>query len=84
MRRHKMGQDGFDMYRELNAVENSYYDFYRVKNKGMMYVITRPINDEFKAALLKKYSNIEFYLSQCQYAKEIKHNAILVCDKCIK
>ena len=83
MRQHKMGQDGFDIYKELSIIHNSYYAFYRVKNKGMMYVISGKITDEWKESMLNKYSNLKFYISKCQYAPEIKHAAILVCDRSV-
>jgi hypothetical protein len=78
-----MSQDGFDMYKELSAINSSYYKFYRVKNRGMMYVISGKITDQWKESMLNKYSNLIFYISQCQYAPEIKHAAILVCDKAV-
>jgi hypothetical protein len=70
-----------------------YYDFCRmsVNRKrdgkriyGTLYKLCKPLKNEEKEALLNKYNNVVLYIAQCQYAPEIKHNAVFVADHTIE
>lgn len=68
----------------------SYYDFYNTsvtkedgtRIKGTMYKIDRMLTDKEKTELLK-FKNVRLFVSQCQYAPEIKRSCVFLGDKCI-
>lgn len=68
----------------------SYYDFYNTsvtkkdgtRIRGTMYKIDRMLTDKEKIELLK-FKNVWLFVSQCQYAPEIKRSCVFLGDKCI-
>ena len=77
--------------KEYDFIMNyDYYDFSRShlltkegkKKYGTLYKLCKPLNDAQKTELIK-YNNIRLYIAQCQYAPEIKHNALFVADHAI-
>ncbi len=67
----------------LENNNNGYYNYqsYKIDNKkGCLYYLSKPINNEFKEKLSKAFNNIKFFISECQYAKEIKRNIIFIED----
>lgn len=65
-----------------------YYKFIRIRNKGTgvrgyAYILDKPLTDSEKEWLLT-YDNTEVVLHSCQYAPELKHDAVIVYDKCIR
>lgn len=65
----------------LENNNNGYYNYqnYKIDNKkGCLYYLSKPINNEFKEKLSKAFNNIQFFISECQYAKEIKRNVIFI------
>lgn len=67
----------------------SYYDFYDTsitkfdgrKIYGTMYKIDRMLSDIEKAELLR-YDNVSLFVSQCQFAPEIKRSCVFLANKC--
>jgi len=55
----------------------TFYNFVDVK-EGCMYFLSEKLDDNKKDDLYNKFFNIEFYISENQYAPEIKHNVILI------
>lgn len=67
----------------------SYYDFLDTwvtkkdgtKIKGVLYKIDRMLTSDEKKKLAE-FGNVRFYVSQCQYAPEIKTSCIFLGNKC--
>lgn len=85
----KVKMNEWDFYHFLEGINNSYYSFQRnaiikegKKIYGTLYKLSRPLSDNDKTELLK-WKNIRLFISQCQYAPEIKNNAVFVADKCL-
>lgn len=80
----KVKIDSWDFFRFLEQHNLSYYNFQRTKIVtkdgktiyGTVYKINNKLSDEIKTELVK-WKNIKLYISQCGYAPEIKHNAVL-------
>lgn len=73
----------------LDKRKNGYYDFYRtalIKNDkkiyGTAYKLTRPLTNDDKAYILS-WKNTRLFISQAQYAPELKNNLVFIADKCI-
>lgn len=65
-----------------------YHDFrcnFRNKKgeKGTLFILDTTLTDNQKEEILK-WKNTELYFSSCQYAPEIRHNALFIADKCIR
>ena len=61
-----------------------YYKFAKGKSGGVsgyFYWLANKLTDKQKGEL-KEYGNVQFLVSQCQYAPEIKHDVLFVGDKC--
>ena len=79
----------FNLLESLN--NNGFYDYYRTsittkdgkKIYGTMYKICRKLSDDDKKVILS-YPNTMLYISQCQYAPEIKGNCVLLLDRKIR
>lgn len=86
----KVKMDTWDFFRFLENFKLSYYDFKRTKIVtkdgrtvyGTLYTISETLSDGVKAELIK-WKNISLFISQCEYAPEIKHNTVFLGDKCI-
>lgn len=63
-----------------NTLERMLEDNSLVKIRGTLYKISKPLTDEQKEYLLG-FKNIKLFITQCQYAPEIKHNAVFLGDK---
>ena len=88
--RKKIKMDFFDFIHFLDRNNNSYYDCYSVKFtkkekviRGMLYKLTKPLSDEDKEYLLK-WKNIDLYIVSPEYAREIKNNAVIIFNNCIR
>lgn len=59
----------------------------RVKNadgeKGTRFILDAPLTEAQKSAL-KGYKNIIYSTCYYKYAPELKHNTLIILDKCIK
>lgn len=74
----------------LEAVNNGYFDSYRAtitksngeKVRGTAFKLEKPLTDETKAAILS-WKNTRLFISQCQYAPELKKNLVFIADKCL-
>lgn len=64
-----------------------YFASQRVKNadgvKGTRFILDVPLTEAQKSAL-KGYKNIIYSTCYYKYAPEIKHNTLVVLDRCIK
>ena len=68
----------------------SYYDYRDTKItkkdgvvvKGTLYKLDRMLTDDEKKELVE-FGNVRLYVSQCQYAPEIKRSCVFLGDKCI-
>lgn len=67
----------------LESINNGFYDEYRVKNRGRLFKLTKPLSEKDKSAF-DRFSNIIFLRGRHQYAPEIKFSAILITDKTVK
>lgn len=78
-----MSKGKIDFYDLVDLVE--YYDYYRAKVNGISGYIYKAdkISDEAKAKL-ESYSNVLLLKGNCEYAPEIKFNAVFVGDKAFK
>ena len=84
MRKHKVSSVYLsELYNALREINTGFTAWYRVKHKGMMFKLTRLLTDSEKEHLSNKFSNVIHYISQCQYAPELKYSAILVTDKTV-
>lgn len=61
----------------LENNNNSYYKFDTYHN-GFLYFLNKPLSNELKQKLCKAFNNIELFISQCQYAPEIKTSCIFI------
>ncbi len=83
--------DDYGVYKLLrDCNNNAYNNFYRTHIKrdgkkiyGTMFEISRPLTDEDKNIILE-YPNTILYISQSQYAPELKKNCVLVLDRKIR
>lgn len=90
--RKKEKLDFYSFVKYLENINNSFYSHGRntlertlednsvIKIRGFLYKISKPLTDEQKEYLLK-FKNVKLFNSQCQYAPEIKHNAVFIGDK---
>lgn len=68
-----------------------YYDFYRTKVHkkdgtviyGTMYKLNYRLTEN-ERIFLSQWKNVVLFISQCQYAPEIKTSCIFLGDKCVK
>ena len=81
----------FQTYLHYKEKRNFYYDSSRrtltkkngEKIKGTLYTLEKPLTDEDKR-YLTSWKNVDLFISQSQYAPELKHNAVFIADKCIR
>lgn len=61
---------------------------YKLENRKnvsfMAYYLSDTLNTAKKKELIKQYSNIDLYYSECTYAPEIKENVVLICSHCLR
>ena len=88
--RKKVKMDFYDFVHFLDKNNNGYYDYYSVKFtkegkviRGILYKLTKPLSDKDKEYLLK-WKNTDLYIVSPEYAREIKDNAIVIFNKCIR
>ena len=88
--RKKIKMDFYDFVNFLDKNNNSYYDYYGVKVikegkivRGTLYKLTKSLSNEDKEYLLR-WKNIDLYIVSPEYAREIKNNAVVIFNKCIK
>lgn len=69
----------------------AYHDFKQGKitrngneYSGWFYTLSARLTDEKKEELKAKYNNVAFFISESQYAPEIKHNVLFVADNKLK
>ena len=71
---------------DLFNMDIQYFDFYRVydknENGGYRYMLCNPLTDEQRAAL-KQFKNVSIGSCHYRYAPEIKHDTLVLFDKCI-
>lgn len=88
--RKKIKMDFYDFVNFLDKNNNSYYDYYGVKVikegkivRGTLYKLTKSLSNEDKEYLLR-WKNIDLYIVSPEYAREIKNNAVVIFNKCIR
>ena len=87
----KIKLDYWAFYHFCEERKNFYYDSSRrtlikkngEKIRGTLYTLEKPLTDDDKK-FLTSWKNVDLFISQCQYAPEIKYNAVFLADKCIK
>ena len=87
----KIKLDYCTFYRFCEEKRNFYYNSSRrtltkkngEKIKGTLYTLEKPLTDEDKRYLIS-WKNVDLFISQSQYAPELKHNAVFIADKCIR
>lgn len=86
----KIKLDYWTFYHFCEEKRNFYYDSSRIltkkngeKIRGTLYTLEKPLTDEDKR-FLTSWKNVDLFISQCQYAPELKHNAVFIADKCIR
>lgn len=71
---------------DLYAADISFYDFHRVKNadglRGFRYILDKPLTEE-QLAVVKQFKNVILGGAQHKYAPEIRHQTIILTDKCL-
>lgn len=72
---------------DLINIKAYYYNSFRVKlnngTRGTAYVLDNNLTTE-QRDFINKFDNVHIGHSRCQYAPEIKHDAVVIFDKCIK
>ena len=88
--RKKIKIDFYDFVHFLDKNNNSYYDCYSVKFtkegkivRGTLYKLTKKLSNEDKEYLLR-WKNIDLYIVSPEYAREIKNNAVVLFNNCIR
>lgn len=73
----------------LDERKNSYYDSYRMalikddkKIYGTVYKLSNSLTDDDKTYILS-WKNTRLFMSQAQYAPELKKNLVFIADKCL-
>ena len=87
----KIKLDYWTFYHFCEEKRNFYYDSSRrtltkkngEKIRGTLYTLEKPLTDDDKR-FLTSWKNVDLFISQCQYAPELKHNAVFIADKCIR
>ena len=87
----KIKLDYWTFYHFCEEKRNFYYDSSRKiltkkngdKIRGTLYTLEKPLTDEDKR-YLTSWKNVDLFISQSQYATEIKHNSVFIADKCIR
>ncbi len=67
---------------QLSDLNIDYCGYWRIKKRGWLYRLTKPLTPEQKVAITQKYQNVELYTHSLEYAPEIKTSAILLLDRC--
>lgn len=72
---------------DLASIKAYYHNSFRVKLnngiKGTAYVLDNSLTTE-QRDFINKFDNVHIGYSRCQYASEIKHDAVVLFDRCIK
>ena len=72
---------------DLTSIKAYYYNSFRVKldngTRGTAYILNNSLTAE-QRDFINKFDNVHIGYSRCQYAPEIKHDAVILFDKCIK
>ena len=81
MKRQKM------RFEDMNAIGIQFFDFHRVHNanneKGYRYILCNPLTPE-QVAFIQSFKNTIISECHCKYAPEIRHNTLIILNKCKK
>jgi hypothetical protein len=84
MARKKVKLDFYEMCSYLQSIKNGFFecDSYKVVHKGeeyrgTIYKLSDSLTDNDKA-WFSQWKNVKLFITQAQYAPEIKHNAIFL------
>lgn len=71
---------------DLIRLNVEYFKFERVKNsegkKGTRYTLEKPLN-ESQSTYLSQFKNVILSTCSYRYAPEIKHQVLIILDKCL-
>lgn len=71
---------------DLMKINVEYFKFERVKNaegkKGTRYTLEKPLN-ESQSTYLSQFKNVILSTCSYRYAPEIKHQVLIILDKCL-
>ena len=65
-----------------------YFDFQRIQRadglKGWRYLLDRPLTPEEREELPRRWRNLELSGARHRYAPEIRYDAVILWDKCVR
>ena len=71
---------------DLNALNIGFFAFQRIKNNdgvfGWRYTLEKSLTDE-QRYYLNQFKNVQYSSCSYRYASEIKHDVVMLFDRCI-